>query len=168
MVHQEKILSSSVNFDKFFIPNFSQIIKFRIESETMNINNFKEGVELMTHSCFKLTDMEASLIENSLIILQSANKFKDIFFLGRIETSGDESYYVAFGYSKDILKDRKFFYSLNVYEWVMMPDFKEKLLPVALKITSYFRGDPAHVERVSMVSDALLVTQRYKLRKISF
>lgn len=119
----------------------------------MNVDYFKEGVELMAYSGFKLTDMEAALIENSLIILQSDNKFRGIFFLGRIDTSGTERYYLAFGYSKDILKDRKFFYSLNAYEWFMMPDFKQKLLPVARRATALFRGDPSLVEEVLMVSD---------------
>jgi hypothetical protein len=148
----DKLLTSGKSFQKIFfaVPETNQIIT------KMNVNYFMEGVELMTHSGFKLTDMESSLIENSLIILQSANKFRDIFFLGRIETSGAEFYYIAFGYSKDILKDRKFFYSLNAYEWLMMPDLKPKLLQVALKVTSYFQGDPAHVERVSVVSDVWL------------
>lgn len=118
----------------------------------MNVKHFKENVELMTRSGFKLTDLESSLIENSLIILQSANKFRDVFFMGRIETGGSDRYYIAFGYSKDALKDRKFFYSLNGYEWFMMPDVKTELLPVALKATTCFQGDPAHVDKVSMVS----------------
>lgn len=119
----------------------------------MNVKNFREGVELMSHSGFSLTAMETSLIENSLIILQSDNKFEDIFFLGRIDTSGAERYYTAFGYSKDILKDRKFFYSLNGYEWLMMPTLKPKLLPIARNVKTFFRGDPAFVESVSMVKD---------------
>lgn len=110
----------------------------------------------MSYSGFKLTEMESSLIENSLIILQSDSKFQDIFFCARIDTSGADRYYVAFGYSKDILKDRKFFYSLNGYEWVMMPEMKPKLMPVARNVKTYFRGDPAFVESVSMVK--LLVT----------
>jgi hypothetical protein len=118
----------------------------------MNVKNFQENIELMSFSGFKLTDMEAALIENSLIILQSASKFRDIFFVGRIETSGEDRYYIAFGYSKDIFKDRRFFYSLNGYEWVILPDLKPNLVPIALKMTSLFSGDPAHVERVAMVT----------------
>lgn len=118
----------------------------------MNVQQFQEGVELMGHSCFKLTEMESSLIENSLIILQSDSKFRDIFFLGRIDTSGAERYYFAFGYCKDILKDRKFFYSLNGYEWFMMPIVKPKQLDIARQMKTCFRGDPAFLEDVSMVN----------------
>lgn len=118
----------------------------------MNVKNFNENVDLMAHSGFKLTEMESALIENSLIILQSANKFQEIFFVGRIDTSGTFNYYIAFGYSRDIFKDRKFFYSLNGYEWMMMPDVKNEMLPVARKVENFFRGDPAHVEEVYMVN----------------
>ena len=118
----------------------------------MNVNNFSECVELLSHSGFKLTDLESSLIENSLTILQSDNKFRDFFFVGRINTNGPDRYYIAFGYTNDILKDRKFFYSLNSYEWVLMPTVKPKLLPVARNATSFFRGDPAFVEDVCLVS----------------
>lgn len=117
----------------------------------MNVQYLEENNELLSHSGLKLTDMEAALVENSLVILQSNNKLRDIFFMGRIETSGADRYYIAFGYSKDVLEDRKFFYSLNGYEWVMMPDLKPKLMPVALKSKNCFRGDPAYVEEVCMV-----------------
>lgn len=117
----------------------------------MNVKQLQEGLELMNHSGFKLTDLESSLIENSLTILQSSNKFQDIFFLGRIDTVSDlNRYFLAFGYAKDILRDRKFFYSLNAYEWFMMPEVKPKLLPVARKAKSLLCGDPANVEEVAM------------------
>lgn len=118
----------------------------------MNVKNFDEHVEMMSQSGFRLTDLEAALIENSLIILQSANKFQEIFFIGRIETSGPGlRYYIAFGYRRDILKDKKFFYSLNGHEWFMLPDLKPELMPIARKVENFFSGDPAHVETVYMV-----------------
>lgn len=118
----------------------------------MNVANFPENLQLMSQTGFTLTDMEAALIENSLTILQSDNKFRDIFFFGRIETSGPGYYYIAFGYGCDILQDRKFFYSLNGYEWVLMPPFRAKVWSIARHSTSFFSGDPAHVEEVCMVS----------------
>lgn len=120
----------------------------------MNVQQFQEGVELMSHCGFKLTEMESSLIENSLIILQSDQKFRDVFFIGRIDTSSAERYYLAFGYCKDILKGRKFFYSLNGYEWLMMPEATPKLLTVARHAKSFFQGDPAFIEKVSMVKSS--------------
>lgn len=118
----------------------------------MNINYFRELCDLTAHSGFRLTQRETALIENSLIILQSSNKLNHIFFWGRIETVGNDYYYVAFGYTKDLLKDRKFFYSLNGYEWLMLPEYKPELRKVALKCSKRkFQGDPANVEEVLMV-----------------
>lgn len=118
----------------------------------MNVKQLQEGLELMSHSGFTLTEMEAGLVENSLTILMSDNKFQDVFFLGRLDTSGTDRYYLAFGCGKDILKDRKYFYSLNAHEWLMMPCLKPKLLPIARKLKTYFHGDPAHIEGVCMVN----------------
>lgn len=117
----------------------------------MNVEKFPENLQLMHQTGFTLTDLESALIENSLTILQSDNKFREIFFFGRIETTGPGYYYIAFGYGCDILQDRKFFYSLNAHEWVLMPSFRPKLWPIARNVTSHFRGDPAHVEEVCMV-----------------
>lgn len=118
----------------------------------MNIQHFQEGVELMSHSGFKLTQLESSLVENSLIILQNDQKFRDVFFLGRVDTSGSDRYYLAFGYCEDIFLGRKFFYSLNGYEWLMLPETKPKRFLIARQAKSFFKSDPAHVEQVSMVS----------------
>ena len=117
----------------------------------MNVKQFQKGFELMSVSGFKLTEMEAGFIENSLTILMSDNKFQEVFFLGRIDTSGSERYYLAFGCGKDVLKDRKYFYSLNGYEWAMMPNLNPKLVSIARKLKSYFSGDPAYIEQVQMV-----------------
>lgn len=113
----------------------------------MNIEHFQENLELMSHSGFRLTDMEAALIENSLIILQSENKFRDIFFFGRIDTT-NSYYYIAFGYQQDILKDQKYFYSFNGYEWFMLPEIKPKLLSYIPQMTSMLTGDPMNVEEI--------------------
>lgn len=114
----------------------------------MNIEYFQENLDLMSHSGFRLTDLEAGLIENSLIILQSENKFREIFFFGKINTSSNDCYYIAFGYQQDILKDRKFFYSLNGYEWFMLPEVKPKIIPFVSQMTSMLTGDPMNIEEV--------------------
>ncbi|KAG5673970.1 hypothetical protein PVAND_003966 [Polypedilum vanderplanki] len=117
----------------------------------MNVEYFRENLELISNCGISLTDLEAALIENSLIIVQNDNKLRDIFFIGRINTSSDGSYYyIAFGYKNDILKDRKFFYSLNAYEWIMIPHVKSKLLTIALQARTLFTGDPMNIEMVCM------------------
>ena len=100
----------------------------------------------MAYSGFHLTEMEANLIENSLIILQSENKFRDIFFFARFDTSSNDRYYIAFGYKNDIFKDQKYFYSLNGYEWLMLPEVKPNLFAYVPQMTSMLTGDPMNVE----------------------
>lgn len=111
----------------------------------------------MSWSGTKLTEVEASLIENSLTILMSANKFQDIFFLGRLDTDVADRYYLAFGYKSDILKDRKYFYSLNGYEWFLMPNMKAKLMPIARQLRKYFHGDPTFIEKTQVDKDSQLL-----------
>lgn len=48
-------------------------------------------------------------LNNSLTILQADNHFKDIYFWGIIQ--GQEAdYFIAYGYERDALFQRKFFY----------------------------------------------------------
>ncbi|KAG5673968.1 hypothetical protein PVAND_003964 [Polypedilum vanderplanki] len=74
------------------------------------------------------------------------------YFVGVIFFKSDDGsyYYIAFGYKNDILKDRKFFYSLNAYEWIMIPHVKSKLLTIALQARTLFTGDPMNIEMVCM------------------
>lgn len=114
----------------------------------------------MKHSGIKLTYFEEKLIESSLIILQDAYKLREIFFFGRIETdnSPNEFYYISFGYQNDIIKDRKLFYSLNGYEWLLMPDVNPTLLTVALHVQKPFTGDILKLEDVCMVVKFIFCT----------
>jgi radial spoke head protein 9 len=114
----------------------------------MNIENFQENRQFMSHSGFSLTELEAGLIENSLIILQSQNKFRDISFLARIDTSTTHRYYIAFGYQRSIFKDRKYFYSLNAHQWMLLPDPKPKLFQLVSQMKTPLSGDPMNVESV--------------------
>lgn len=50
------------------------------------------------------------VLYNSLIQLQSENHFESVYFWGRIVTLSND-YYIAYGYQKDPIKDRIFFYS---------------------------------------------------------
>lgn len=86
----------------------------------MNVEYFSELLNMfileMPH-CFCPT--KATLIQHSLIILQTENKFKNIYFWGRID-SLEYSYYIAFGYTNDLLSDRQYFYSQNCIEWFLL------------------------------------------------
>lgn len=115
----------------------------------MNINNFHEGLSILSYTGYTLTHEQTALIENSLIILQNENKFRDIFFWGRINGI-ENDYYIAFGYLKDCLRGRRYFYSTNCFDWYLMPPHNPDMYETCLLSTSKFQGDPTLVLDVLM------------------
>lgn len=110
----------------------------------MNISYFKEGLEIISSSGHRLSPEQILLIENSLTILQHENKFKDVYFWGRINAI-ESDYYISFGYTTDCLKDRRYFYSLNCYDWFLLPLAKSKNFEAALCSNTKFTGDSSLV-----------------------
>lgn len=106
----------------------------------MNISYFKEGLELISSSGQRLSPEQILLLENSLTILQHENKFREVFFWGRINAI-ERDYYISFGYTTDCLKDRRYFYSLNCYDWFLLPLAKLKNFEAALEAKTKFTGD---------------------------
>ncbi|XP_055848911.1 radial spoke head protein 9 homolog [Episyrphus balteatus] len=115
----------------------------------MNIESLRDGINSLMYVGQTLTSEELLLIQNSLIILQSDNKFKEIFFWGRIQGI-EKDYFIAFGYTKDCLKERKFFYSLDCLQWLMMPLPNSDLFQASLLCRPKFQGDPSHFTCVEL------------------
>lgn len=115
----------------------------------MNVEHFQEYLQYSSYCGIQLTPKQAALIENSLIILQSENKFRDIFFWGRIDAI-ENDYYIAFGYRNDCLCGRIFFYSINCYQWFLLPPSTAELYQTCLLIPDQFTGN------VSTYSDVLM------------
>lgn len=117
----------------------------------MNIEYFQESLELMSYSGAVLLNVEkTALIENSLILLQSNNKLSKIFFWGRI-TAIDADYYIAFGYSKDCIRGRHFYFTINLHEWYRLPQADPDLYPLCLRAESPFVGDISTIIEVTLV-----------------
>lgn len=117
----------------------------------MNVNYLRDGLELMSYSGYKLSYEEAALLENSLIILQNENKFRDIFFWGKID-GVEKDYYIAFGYVSDILRARKYFFSFNCIDWLQLPrNVKDPAQDhICLMVQDRFLGDPSYVMDVEL------------------
>lgn len=117
----------------------------------MNISNFKENLNYLSYCGISLSLEEAAVLENSLIILKSDNKFTETFFWGRIN-GVKHDYYIAFGYQKNCLKGSKFFYSVNCKgEWVLLPDIQPDNNRLCLLNQNLFQGD------ISVIEDVVLV-----------
>lgn len=100
----------------------------------------------------KLSEEQKILIENSLITLQNENRFTAIYFWGRIDGIAND-YYVAFGYVRDCLKDRKYYYSVDCYQWLLLPFVQNaKTFQATILCREPFRGDPSLQLTVKLVS----------------
>lgn len=115
----------------------------------MNISYFKEGLEIISSTGQRLSPEQILLIENSLTILQHENKFKAVFFWGRINAI-ESDYYISFGYTTDCLNDRRYFYSQNCYDWFLLPLVKAKNVEAAIFSNTKFTGDPSLVTEEEM------------------
>lgn len=117
----------------------------------MNVEYFRESLEFMSYSGAVLLNFEkTALLENSLIILQSSNKLSEIFFWGRI-TASDADYYIAFGYKKDCIRGRQFYFTINCHKWYRLPPAEPDLFPLCLRAKTPFVGDISTVIEVELV-----------------
>lgn len=89
-----------------------------------------------------LTTEESIVLYNSLLILQNENHFTKVYFWGKIFGTVKD-YYIAYGYVKDALSDRSFYYSRDCTNWGLMPLPTEEGKLLTPLCTTMFEGDPA-------------------------
>lgn len=117
----------------------------------MNIEYFRDALELAAYSgAAMLNPEQAALIEHSLILLQSENQFHRIFFWGRI-SAVNADYYIAFGYLKDMLRGRRFFFSVNCVQWYLLPPANPDQYFTCFLAQSQLSGNIAEIHEVLMV-----------------
>lgn len=122
----------------------------------MNIEFFQEGLDLLMYCGQKLTPEQKVLIENSLITLQNENRFLGIYFWGRINAINND-YYIAFGYTNDFVKDRKYYYSVDGYQWYLLPFVhSSKIFQATILSQEPFTGDPSNIQDVKLVNEKIL------------
>lgn len=136
----------------------------------MNSKHLRESIEnISVLQGIRLTPEQLILIENSLIVLQNENKFRDIFYWGQINAI-ENDYFIVFGYEKDCLRRRKFFWSHNCCNWYLLPPEKIELNEICLIIPTKFQGDPTWIESVNlkpeMFYDSEEIIFKIKERKI--
>ncbi|XP_047120370.1 uncharacterized protein LOC124803234 [Schistocerca piceifrons] len=88
------------------------------------------------------------VLYNSLTNLQNENNFTNVYFWGKI--LGTESdYFLAYGFRKDVIKGKVFFYSTNCVDWGVLPLSSPAVANLALICQAPFQGDPSLVLNVS-------------------
>ncbi|XP_017116821.1 radial spoke head protein 9 homolog [Drosophila elegans] len=116
----------------------------------MNLEYFSEGLDCLMYCGMKLSPEQRILIENSLIALQNDNRFSGMYLWGRI-TATKNDYYIAFGYTNDCLKDRKYFYSLDQFQWQLLPFVQSPtIFQATILAREPFIGDPSLMSYVEL------------------
>ncbi|XP_067009513.2 radial spoke head protein 9 homolog [Anabrus simplex] len=117
-----------------------------------------------------LSNEKRVLLQNSLLILQNDNHFQHVYFWGHIYGIKTD-YFVAYGYEKDILKGRVFYYSTNCIEWGLLPKAEPDAKQLSLIVSTQFQGDPALTIAVDMegydlsIQDSLVHMPEIKLKE---
>ena len=75
----------------------------------MNINNFHIDLNYLSYGGSTLSIEQQVIIQKSLTILKTENHFENIFLWGQIFGVNND-YFIAYGYEKDALKGRVFYY----------------------------------------------------------
>lgn len=76
----------------------------------MDIKFLHNSIDALKIAGSSINEDIVPVLYSSLIQLQSENHFDAIYLWGHIETLSDD-YYIAYGYQKDPIKNKIFFYT---------------------------------------------------------
>uniref|UniRef100_A0A1B6DZ08 Radial spoke head protein 9 homolog n=1 Tax=Clastoptera arizonana TaxID=38151 RepID=A0A1B6DZ08_9HEMI len=113
----------------------------------MDIYSLKSGIECLSNCGIILNTESYVLLRNSLVNLQNENHFKKTFLWGII-FGIDEDYYIAYGYEKDALKGKIFYYSLDRINWQLLPQPEPIHFVLTGICSNRFQGDPGLVTKI--------------------
>ncbi|KAF5274263.1 hypothetical protein FQR65_LT04381 [Abscondita terminalis] len=131
-----------------YTSNFNITLTFII----MNLEHILNSLDTLSHSGIVITSEESMILHNSLLILQNENHFRNIFFWGRIYGT-EKDYYISFGYVKDALEGRIYYYSTNCLDWGLLPLPTENAKLLTPLCVTKFRGDPSNVDEILIDKD---------------
>lgn len=120
----------------------------------MNLDEVLSSLQVSEHSGHVISVEEGIILHNSLLLLQNENHFRKIYFWGRIFGT-DNDYYIVYGYRKDALHDRTFYYSTNCLNWGLLPLPTEDGKKLTLLCSAKFQGDPALMLDVLLEKDEI-------------
>lgn len=113
----------------------------------MEVSNLPLHFEYVMHSGCSIPREEQIVLTWSLKEIQQLNHFEEIYFWGMLY--GEKcDYYICYGITKDYMKGRIYFYSLNREEWVILPKPIPELESKVLICTSLLSGDPSYQTEV--------------------
>ncbi|XP_034950657.1 radial spoke head protein 9 homolog [Chelonus insularis] len=132
----------------------------------MEINgvNLFQTLEIFGHSGICIAPEKAQLLKNSLSLLTHENHFDKTYYWGKINGVKND-YYIAYGYSKDCLKNRVYFYSMNCNDWWLLLKVNESEELITPLVSAPFQGDPTFISTVH-VDELLSYNNDEKIIKV--
>lgn len=127
----------------------------------MNLDAIPTTLDTLGHYGNVISTEESMVLSNSLLILQNENHFRRIYFWGCI-FGCDKDYYIAYGYVKDALLGKVFYYSMNCINWGLLPQPTEHGKKFAPLCTTKFQGDPTLVIDILVDKDETTLGQTLK------
>ncbi|XP_017786191.1 PREDICTED: radial spoke head protein 9 homolog [Nicrophorus vespilloides] len=131
----------------------------------MDIDSLLNTLDTCGQLGLVLSTEESLTLYNSLLLLQNENHFRKAFFWGRI-FGHEKDYYVAYGYTNDVLLNRVFYYSTNCRDWGLLPRPTDKALLLTPLCTSKFQGDPALVVDILIEKDEISIGEKLKAPQV--
>ncbi|XP_051792619.1 radial spoke head protein 9 homolog [Acanthochromis polyacanthus] len=103
------------------------------------------SLELVTGSGNSLSLEQKAALQTSLVILKKNYKFQRVLFWGKI-LGLRQDYFIAQGRGQDELRDRKYLYSFNCMDWLLLPAATDSMISEVSKAArGRFIGDPSFV-----------------------
>lgn len=118
----------------------------------MNLDKILHTLETSGYHGQILSTEESLILYNSLLLLQNENHFRRIYFWGKI-SGVEKDYYVAYGYVKDALVGKVYYYSTNCRDWGLLPQPTKKGKLLTPLCSTKFQGDPALVAEILIDKD---------------
>lgn len=109
-----------------------------MESESLHLN-----IDYVGSSGIVLSPEQKAALQTSLVILQNENRFKKVYFWGKI-LGIKEDYFIAQGTSNDEMVDRKTFYSKDCVHWGLLPPASKLMREQSKLAKGRFTGDPSY------------------------
>lgn len=101
-----------------------------MESKDLNLS-----IEAVGSSGFILSSEQRAALQTSLVLLQNKQKFANVFFWGKI-IGGREDYYIAQGFAKDYLSERR-----TLYRYSRPTLYILEIFDAFLRIPCFSRND---------------------------
>ncbi|KAJ3182887.1 Radial spoke head protein 9 [Gaertneriomyces sp. JEL0708] len=107
-----------------------------------------EDISYLSLAGFTLNPEERTALESSLLLKQNEEKLNHVSLWGKI-LGIQRDYYIAQATNNENVFARKYFYSVDLINWLQLPEVAPKDVQTLSKVQTRFTGDPAFEYQVA-------------------